>query len=515
MVSAARSVSSSRGRRVATLAFAALAAAACGRDGSRAAPLPADDGQAPAAIAPTRPPSLVVQSVVPDGDDGPSRSYVSARPEDASAPARTISPAGAPYRAAAVLEDGRVVLARLDTTGEVVTAVVVVDAFTGKAGEPLATFERGRGYGRVSAVRPVGDRLVVALGGGAATDGDEVWSMGEGAPARRLARTATIVAAGATRAALLVGRDASSGRGDLTLADPATLELTRPGGGDADDAVAKVEGARVLVTLHASRRGDVRVVDLDAGASYDLATSDADERGVGFDRGAAVWVGGEEGRRSLFVAPAAAGAEARRVAGPDAAIDSAFALGDGTVVASTARGLFAFELESKRATLLDAAMEGPIDVFGRVADRVVYVGRSGFSRSLRGARLDGTGVAVLFEKALTVVLPLCAIGDRLVFRSSLIIEPDGGFIDTVRVDGSGRRPAALGVAERSSPNAVHPAHDRDFLAVTPSGRLVLEVEYEGGLATGSQIVTTGDALATAHPLSERGRVRFAGLVAPR
>ena len=163
------------------------------------------------------------------------------------------------------------------------------------------------------------------------------------------------------------------------------------------------------------------------------------------------------------------------------------------------------------ARVLDPAAGTTLRFVRLFDDRVVYTGETADSVGLRTARLDGSGATTLYQDEVTlpVVTGLSADG-RVVFHIAYVGQLEGGQVLSVRTDGTGLMRVGSDVYDESGLRQAAPA-DQDFEAITPSGRLIVEVEYEGNLF-GSQLLQTGASSTQANSISEFGGVRFSALI---
>lgn len=485
-----------------TFVPAALVAllAACSHDPTAApAGIPAMP-TLPAGVAP----ALVVYGVTSTGPQGATSATVYARPEDGSGAERALSRPGVISRAVAVLGAGRVLVAEFDVADTRIERLVSVDARGRGAPLVLASFDASAAYSWVRHVERVGDDLLAELLPIGGVGVPSVVALRAGAAARVLVVSGIVVAADAGRALVLAGAHALAGEGDLALLDVATGALTPVGGGDGKDAVVAVEGAQVV----ANTRAGVRVVAIGAGTSRALGA--AADRAVGVTSGRVVATRPEPSGTSLVSSALDGQGERTLVAARGDLGQVATAAGD-VVVYSSDAGLSAVAASGGASTVVDRDVTGAFSLFARAGDRVVYTAPSTMRTALRTARLDGGGATTVFEKTLLLPVPLSVQGDRILFRNALLTEPDEGWLISAKLDGTEQHDVAWRVQTAAGQRAGAPT-DQDYFGITPSGTLVAEVEYEGGLLWGSQLVVSSPASDVALELSGLGRVRFAGIV---
>jgi hypothetical protein len=98
---------------------------------------------------------------------------------------------------------------------------------------------------------------------------------------------------------------------------------------------------------------------------------------------------------------------------------------------------------------------------------------------------------------------------RVIFHRTLAGQPEGGQVYSVRLDGSelGQIGGQVTLGSTGGPQA---PSDQDFEALTPSGRVILEAEFEG--IVGSQLLAAAPDDLEATRLTGLTSVRFAALV---
>ena len=80
---------------------------------------------------------------------------------------------------------------------------------------------------------------------------------------------------------------------------------------------------------------------------------------------------------------------------------------------------------------------------------------------------------------------------------------------SVNVDGSSLTPMGTQIEDQAAGTRINPT-DQDFEAITPSGKVILEAEFEGYRA--STLVVTSPGNLGASPLAALGAARYAGII---
>lgn len=452
-----------------------------------AAPLPA-----PAAAAP---PAYVVFT----GQSGAART-VGAVIEDASAAPIALSTAGVDTTFAGSMPGKRAVLAERAADKSIV-AIVAARIDTGERTN-LGTFPAGK-YADAPRIEAAGDTLVIELArvGSAAHD---VVALRAGAPVT-LAEGATLVGAAKAHAAVLAGGNLLGvkldGSGKVTL-----------GAGDGHDEVAGVQDDRVLLTLHAGASGDVRLTGIDGSGKIDFGKVDVDESAVGLTSQRVVYRRRTAAGAVLVSAPLDGKSEQALT---DAPLDAKpiRVTADGQILFGSAAGAFmAVGANGGAARVLDANAGTNVRI-GAVRDgQVVYTCDVPHWPALRVAKLDGSGMVSLLEEPPSV--PFFAgfmPGGRVVYYRSLAGQIEGGRVFSVKLDGTDRRPVGTAVTGADGKALPSGPADQDFEAITPSGRVILESEFEVG-SGGSQLVVGSTENEGARLLTGADHVRFAALV---
>jgi hypothetical protein len=128
--------------------------------------------------------------------------------------------------------------------------------------------------------------------------------------------------------------------------------------------------------------------------------------------------------------------------------------------------------------------------------------------SLRVVRLDGTGLVTLCESLPKLPFFSTLTNGRVVYYQALAGQAEGGRLFSVALDGSDTRPVGASVSGTVA-GQLGPS-DQDFEVMTPSGRFVLESEFEP--LSGSHLVIASTANDSASVLPGATAVRFAALI---
>jgi hypothetical protein len=372
----------------------------------------------------------------------------------------------------------------------------------GQARKVLATLPSKKYQGAGKALQ-AGDAIFVEAA--LAPDGrkKDVYALGSAAPVL-LAEGAELVAAAGDRAAFLQAGNLRSAK----LDGSAAIAL---GGGDGLDEVADESGDRVLLTLHGAGKGDVRAVSLDGKLRVDVAQPGADETAFALSGGRAILErAGATG--SVIVSVALDGSGERALTTPEQGAIARL-VGDG--------GLVIFESGGGALMAVDAAGAGPartldpaagtdIVVSRIVGDRVVYTGTGATALALRAAKLDGSGVTTLCEQVLWLPYFSGVTPDgRVVFHRALAGQLEGGQAFSVKLDGTELRQFGSDVRAADGSRSMSP-FDQDFEAVTPSGRVILEAEFEG--LQQPQLVLASPQASAAALLAQLDGLKFAAVI---
>ncbi len=453
-----------------------LAVAGFGCDGGKAptssvspsVARPAD----PAASVTRAAPATVVYTLA----DGGARAVIATAEDGAGAPV-TLSRAGVDTTYVAALAGRRAVIAeRRGDGGLGALAIVALDG-GGRRAHALPP-----DYQAVGEVKVAGDVAVVELIRSDGAARADLWAVREGG-LTRLAGDARVAAVAGGRVAYYAGGALRS----VALDGGASLGL-----GAGVDRLAAVEGDRLLLTVRKAirARADVRMVGIDGSAPRDLTGAVA----FGFAPGRVVYTRGD-----AILSAARDGGDERTLA-----TGAALRLDGGRLFFSDGDALAVVDAAGGAPRTLDAHAPNA-QVARVVGDRVVYTADSELAMALRSARLDGGGVAVLCDQPtwMPFVTGVTADGEVL-FQRALAGQPEGGRAYAVRVDG--RELRALGTNLLDGSGAV--ADDQDFEAVTPSGHVILEAEYEG--IRGAQLLVADGEFA--HHLTPAAAVRFAAVI---
>jgi hypothetical protein len=480
-----------------------LLAAVAGCNAKESAPAPAGTI---GSIAPAGPsvqagapaPAFVVFT----GKAGAAR-MVGAVIEDASAPPVTLSTDGVDTTYVGVVGGRRAILAERGGDGSI--AAIVAAGVDGKARATLATFPAGK-YADAVQAGSSGDTVVVELAtiGGSAHD---VVAVRAGAAPMVLAADATLTAVASGRAAVLAGGNLKSVAIDGTPAIPL-------GGGDGHDQLVEVRGDRLLLTTHADAAGDVRSVKIDGTGAVDVGQPDVDERAVGLTETQRLVYLRKGAGGAVLVSTALDGKDEQILSTPDLDAHPIKVTAGGEVFfGGAAGGLLAVAASGGAPRVLDPSAGSNVRLGAVHAGQVLYVSDTPHWPALRAAKLDGTGVVSLLEEAPQIPFFGGVMPDgRVVYYRSLAGQLEGGHVFSVKLDGTDRRPVATNVAGSNGQVISGGPEDQDFETITPSGRLVLESEFEltGG---GSQLVVGAADQEGARVISGAlTYVRFAALV---
>src|SRR5262249_30165205 len=153
---------------------------------------------------------------------------------------------------------------------------------------------------------------------------------------------------------------------------------------------------------------------------------------------------------------------------------------DGRVLLGATDGrLLSLAADASDVRVLDPSAGTSVRFARQFGDLVVYASGSDSGLALRVARMAGGRAQQLFPPEFTIPVPTAVAGGRVVFHTSYAGQLEGGQVMSVRTDGS--ELSRLGRDIDGGDGQLHPsaAADQDFEAVTPSGRLIMEMEYEG------------------------------------
>jgi hypothetical protein len=447
------------------------------------------------AVAPAAPVSIVFARLV-----GNAPREVAAALEDGSRGAVTLSRPGVDSTFAGALSAHRVLVAAHDAGGALASIDVVRADGAGR--RELGALPKGR-YAKVLRAEEDGAVVVLEL---AHADAPTVTDI----VAVRAGEAPVTVAPRATLVAVHDGRVAYLERGALKSAATSGREVRALGGDDHDDRVVEARDGRLLVTLHASGAGDVRVTDL-AGRHVDVGAPGVDDRAVGFAPGdRVVFSRVAAGKRVLFAMGADGHAE-RALTPADLDAEPAAVTPSGDVLLFRPEGALALApVDGGPLRVLDVAPGADARVVKVLAGHVFTLAEAPAGAALRAAKLDGSGATDLCNKPLWRPYFGTVTSDgRAIFYRTLAGQPDGGLLFSVKLDGTDLRP--VGSAPRDGAgNALGVPADQDFEAITPQGRVVLEAELQG---TASNLFTSAGG-ADATRVSDHAHARFAGLTRP-
>jgi hypothetical protein len=343
------------------------------------------------------------------------------------------------------------------------------------------------GYQAAGKALPADEGIVVELIRTGTSGGTDLYVARADAQAL-LKSQATLVAVGNGRVAYLQGGNLRSIRTDGT--DDVAL-----GAGGGEDSVAQVTGNQVLF----SSGTDARLVGLDGLATVTLPNASAFAL---TNSGRVIYT-----RAGTVFSSALDGSDSRALRAGTPIVTTL----DGRVLILDGNALMSIAATGGTARLLDPTAGSALRFVRIFGDRIVYTSESLDAVRLRTARLDGGGALTLYQQEVTlpVVTGLSADG-RVIFHTVYVGQLEGGQVLSVKLDGTDLLRVGMDVFDESGLRMAPPA-DQDFEAITPSGRLIVEVEYEGGLF-GSQLLQTGAGSTQASSISEFGGVRFAALI---
>ena len=427
------------------------------------------------------------------GADGNRR--IIAVAEDRGGAPVTLSAEGIDTVFVSALSGRRALLAERNDAGIARLVIASTDGTRGALGELPAGRYQGANKALVS-----GDVVVAELSRG---DTSDLFALRAGAKPVLLVEGASLVAVAGDRAAFVSAGNVKS----IKFDGSAPMAL---GGGDGSDRVAEVRADRLLLTLHASGAGDVRAVRIDGSGRADFGQPNVDERAFGF-AGPDRFVFARSGSSGAIIGSAALdGTDERALTKPAQAATPLAIDGDGTVVFSARGGaLMSVAASGGDTHVLDAAA-GDAPVVSRfVSGRVLYIAEADTGSSLRAARLDGTGVAVLCERPLWLPFVTAVTADnRVLFHRALSGQLEGGQAFSVNLDGTDLR--AMGTQVVATDGSGHSPADQDFEAITPAGNVILEAEFDG--AGPRQLLIAAPGVATAHTLTGLSGIRYAGIL---
>lgn len=480
----------------ATLLAAAIAGCNA-RETGPAAPAPPPSG-APIAPAAVRP-AAVVYTTTTLGIHA-----VIAALEDASAPPVELSTAGVDTSFGGALPEHRALLAEHAADGSIAAFFAIGADGAGRAamGSPAA----GR-YKSVARVEASGDVVVIEAARAGAPSSDVV-ALRPGAAPALLAEGATLTLVAAGRVAFVTGGDLRS----VALDGSGSIAL---GGGDGHDSVAEARGDRILLTVHAGVSGDVRLVGIDGSGAALAGDPAADEVAFGVARSERIVFVRKGKGGAVVVSTALDGKGEAVLTTPDLDAKPHAISDDGDVVfASAAGALFAMSAKGGATRSLDPAAGTALKVSSIARGRVFYAGSGPHWPALRSAALDGSGVTVLCDHKPWVPffngLSSAASDERVVFYRGLSGQLEGGRVYSVKLDGTDLRPVGETIDEGLGKAPSSALTDQDFEAITPSGRVIFEAEFEG--SNESRLLSATAVEVSARTLTGLRAAKFAGLV---
>jgi hypothetical protein len=426
--------------------------------------------------------------------------------EDSAAASRTLSRPGTSSIFVATASGRRAVIGELDGQG-LLAALVAVEVETG-ARVSLGTLPAGSAYLGVAHKQWMGDVLVAELAQAGGLGATDVLAFRAGAAPVVLSRGAALCGVAAGRAAILAGPRAQDGTGDLASVRVDSAQPIALGGGDGLDACGEVAGGRVLMTVHLGASAQVRWVGIDGTGAVTLGHAGAAERGFGFAGDRAIYTRSGDPATGMVSARIADGSDERVLAPSDAS--PVLITPEAHVLFTSAGALRSSDAAGGSSRTLDADA-GTVRFAHLYGDRVIFTGANASAATLRVARLDGQGAQVLYQDDVSLPVATALSPDgRVVFHVSPLGQLEGGFVDSVKLDGSelahlGRDALAADGSKLGDPS------DQDFEAMTPAGRVVIEHEYEGS-TFGSQLLTTGANDGAARAFTPLAAIRFAAIL---
>lgn len=456
---------------------------------------PVADRAAPSGVV--RVPAMVVFA----GREGSTRT-VGAVIEDGGKPSVALSAAGVDTTFASAISARRALLVE-HAEGGSIAGLVAVRATDGSRAD-LGRLPAGQ-YHAVEKTLEVGGAIVVELSraeraGNAAHD---VMVLRPGAEPKLLAATAKLAAAAGERIAIVVKGNLSSvkldGTGSIAL-----------GGGDGHDEVVEARGDRILLTTHAGPGGDVRLARIDGGA-VDLGTPGAEEKAVAITESSRVVYLRKTAGGAVLVSAGLDGTGESVLTAPELDARPFHVAGDQIFFGGAGGALRAVSATQGAPIVLDPAAGKNVRVGAIGGGRIVYASDTPQWPALRAAALDGSGVTSLVEEPPAIPFFSGLMPDgRVVYYRALAGQIDGGRMFSVKLDGSDRRP--IGTAVTGTDGKPMPAGplDQDFEVITPSGRVILESEFEA--SGGSQLLVGAADKAAATILPGASHVRFTALI---
>jgi len=475
---------------VTSISALVLATLAC----SRTAPAPTVPGMAAPAGGADR--AAAPATILYHVGSFDSRSVV-AISEDGAGAAVTLSAAGASASFVTALEGRRVLIAERAADGSLARLIAV--GVDGSGRQVVGTAPAG--YEGVAKALVSGPIVVAALqraGGLGVTD---LYVFPPGGAAVQLAQGATLSAVGSGRVLYLASAHAAEGSGDArSIALDATADVAL-GGGDGQDQILQADGVRVLLTIHGAA---VRLVGFSGEGAVTLATAGANLRAFALGSGRILYT------RDGALASSSLDGTDERVLAP--AATPILVAPDGRILFASGGALSSVAPLGGVVRVLDAHAGASVRFARIFGDSVIFTGDGAEWAALRAARLDGSGARVLFEREVT--LPIVAgvtSSGHVVFHASYLGQLEGGQVLSAKLDGTETQQIGRDVYSTEGTRSANVPADQDFEALTPSGRVILESEYEGS-TFGAQLLVGAPASGAARELTALGSVRFAALI---
>jgi hypothetical protein len=431
-----------------------------------------------------------------------TRAIVAAREDGAGLPVQLSRP-GVDTVFASALPEGRALLVERATDGHL-TGFVRVGAdglVRASLGEPAT-----RDYVGVHTARVIEDRILVELARADAGPPD-LFVLAEGTPPTLVQAGAALVAQAGPGLLVLIGAQTAAGRGQLASVPLSGGPARMLGDTAGDDAAVAVAGDRALFAMSTTGVGQARLVSALDGDTLLARNGSADAKvvalamdsasGMIYQRGDTIWVTGDAGDRQLTRGNFVAATQS-----------------DALVVTPTF-ALAAFPLHGAGpARTLDPQVGEAFHLFQVTETHVLYRVEVTGTPELRAAPVtSGPARSLLLREGFEVWAPAVTPDGHVLAQLTPQAESDlpgrGSELWSVRLAGDDLTRVAHQIDAGATEEATA---DQDFEALTPAGRLILEVEYQGKVA-GSQLCAGGPAAASARTVSDLGAVQFAGLLA--
>jgi hypothetical protein len=476
--------------------------AGCTAKGSAPTPSSTASPGSPALAQPNGPEAALAPAIVVYTGKVDAYRVVGAALEDGSKMAVTLSAAGVDTSFAGVLPGRRALLAEYAADGAI-AALASIGA-DGTARVALGALPAGR-YRAVTQIKTADDAVVAELAR-AGVDGSDVVVLRAGAEPR-------VLAAGATLVSVALGRAAFSAGGNVQSVKLDGTGLVALGAGDGHDRVAEARAEKLLLTVHLGAGDDVRVIGIDGVGKRDLGKPDLDETAVAITAAQRLVYLRATAAGAVLVSASIEGADEQVLTAPELDARPIQVTAEGQILFGDATGaLRAVSAAGGPARVLDPAAGSHVRLGTVQGGHVIYVSDTPHWPALRVAGLDGSGVVSLCETIPWVPFFSGLMADgRVVFYRSLSGQLEGGRVYSVKLDGSELRPVGGAVSDLGGKALAGAPSDQDFEAITPSGRLILEAEFESN-GGGPQLTVGAADSDAARMLTELGHPRFAAVI---